>query len=268
MELAAGLGPFEDDRVQVGAGGVEGRGQPGRAGADDQHGAEVRGVAIGVRAPPRTSADSGAVLSNGLSHTAIPRPGRGGFGGNVWGVVLVRLAHDHRPDEPGADLCEPSQGRDQAHLLELRRSDLHPLHGGDRGRAEVPAAPSRRGGPGNRSRSSWPGRSGPVWRSRPSAGSCLRRCRSPGCCSPSPTGSWSGPPCVGRPGAALTPGSGWSPWPRSSSASEACPVGGNPFAGRLLLAYVLSGGVAFARASGAWYSGPPRPSSPVAVALG
>jgi hypothetical protein len=29
-------------------------------------------------------------------------------------------------------------------------------------------------------------------------------------------------------------------------------LGGNPFAGRLLLAYVLSGGVAFARASGAW----------------
>ncbi|MET0227658.1 MAG: hypothetical protein ABW234_02960 [Actinomycetes bacterium] len=29
-------------------------------------------------------------------------------------------------------------------------------------------------------------------------------------------------------------------------------LGGNPFATRLLLAYVLSGGVAFARASGAW----------------
>jgi hypothetical protein len=29
-------------------------------------------------------------------------------------------------------------------------------------------------------------------------------------------------------------------------------LGGNPFAARLLLAYVLSGGVAFARASGAW----------------
>ena len=29
-------------------------------------------------------------------------------------------------------------------------------------------------------------------------------------------------------------------------------LGGNPFAGRLLLAYLLSGGVAFARASGAW----------------
>ena len=29
-------------------------------------------------------------------------------------------------------------------------------------------------------------------------------------------------------------------------------LGGNPFAGRLLLASVLSGGVAFARASGAW----------------
>jgi thiol:disulfide interchange protein len=29
-------------------------------------------------------------------------------------------------------------------------------------------------------------------------------------------------------------------------------LGGNPFAGRLLLAYVLSGGMAFARASGAW----------------
>ena len=29
-------------------------------------------------------------------------------------------------------------------------------------------------------------------------------------------------------------------------------LGGNPFAGRLLLAYVLSGGVAFARASGVW----------------
>ena len=29
-------------------------------------------------------------------------------------------------------------------------------------------------------------------------------------------------------------------------------LGGNPFASRLLLAYVLSGGVAFARASGAW----------------
>src|SRR4029453_15793941 len=32
-------------------------------------------------------------------------------------------------------------------------------------------------------------------------------------------------------------------------------LGGNPFAGRLLLAYVLSGGVAFARASGAWEPG-------------
>ncbi|MFL5882337.1 MAG: hypothetical protein ACJ782_20155 [Actinomycetota bacterium] len=29
-------------------------------------------------------------------------------------------------------------------------------------------------------------------------------------------------------------------------------LGGNPFAARLLLTYVLSGGVAFARASGAW----------------
>src|ERR687897_543539 len=29
-------------------------------------------------------------------------------------------------------------------------------------------------------------------------------------------------------------------------------LGGNPFAARLLLAYVLSGGIAFARASGAW----------------
>ena len=29
-------------------------------------------------------------------------------------------------------------------------------------------------------------------------------------------------------------------------------LGGNPFAARLLLAYLLSGGVAFARASGAW----------------
>ena len=29
-------------------------------------------------------------------------------------------------------------------------------------------------------------------------------------------------------------------------------LGGNPFAARLLLAYVLSGGLAFARASGAW----------------
>jgi thiol:disulfide interchange protein len=29
-------------------------------------------------------------------------------------------------------------------------------------------------------------------------------------------------------------------------------MGGNPFTGRLLLAYVLSGGMAFARASGAW----------------
>jgi hypothetical protein len=29
-------------------------------------------------------------------------------------------------------------------------------------------------------------------------------------------------------------------------------LGGNPFAARFLLAYVLSGGVAFARASGAW----------------
>jgi hypothetical protein len=29
-------------------------------------------------------------------------------------------------------------------------------------------------------------------------------------------------------------------------------LGGSPFAGRLLLAYLLSGGVAFARASGAW----------------
>jgi hypothetical protein len=29
-------------------------------------------------------------------------------------------------------------------------------------------------------------------------------------------------------------------------------LGGNPFAARLLLAYVLSGGMAFARASGAW----------------
>jgi len=29
-------------------------------------------------------------------------------------------------------------------------------------------------------------------------------------------------------------------------------LGGNPFAARLLLAYVLSGGVAFARARGAW----------------
>jgi hypothetical protein len=29
-------------------------------------------------------------------------------------------------------------------------------------------------------------------------------------------------------------------------------LGGNPFATKLLLAYVLSGGVAFARASGAW----------------
>jgi hypothetical protein len=29
-------------------------------------------------------------------------------------------------------------------------------------------------------------------------------------------------------------------------------LGGNPFATRLLLAYLLSGGVAFARASGAW----------------
>ena len=29
-------------------------------------------------------------------------------------------------------------------------------------------------------------------------------------------------------------------------------LGGNPFAARLLLAYVLSGGVAFARASGVW----------------
>ena len=29
-------------------------------------------------------------------------------------------------------------------------------------------------------------------------------------------------------------------------------LGGNPFASRLLLAYLLSGGVAFARASGAW----------------
>jgi hypothetical protein len=29
-------------------------------------------------------------------------------------------------------------------------------------------------------------------------------------------------------------------------------LGGNPFAARLLLAYLLSGGIAFARASGAW----------------
>jgi small subunit ribosomal protein S18 len=34
---------------------------------------------------------------------------------------------------------QPPEGRDQAHLLELRRPDLHPLHGGDRGGAEVPA---------------------------------------------------------------------------------------------------------------------------------
>jgi hypothetical protein len=29
-------------------------------------------------------------------------------------------------------------------------------------------------------------------------------------------------------------------------------LGGNPFAARFLLAYVVSGGMAFARASGAW----------------
>src|SRR4029453_1188472 len=97
-------------------------------------GALVRDVAIRVRAPPRTSAISGAVLSNGLSHMTIPGPDPA----HVAGLVLVRLNYDGRPDELGADLCEPSQGRDPADVLELRRPDLHPLHGDDRGGAEVP----------------------------------------------------------------------------------------------------------------------------------
>src|SRR4029453_17083543 len=100
-------------------------------------GALVRDVAIGGRAPPRTSAISGAVLSNGLSHLTIPVPDPA----HVAGVVLVRLDHDGRPDELGADLCEPSQGRDPADVLELRRPDLHPRHG-DHGWG-APAAATR-----------------------------------------------------------------------------------------------------------------------------
>src|SRR5215213_9709813 len=127
-------------------------------------GALVRDVAIRVRAPPRTSAISGAMFSNGLSHMTIPGPageGRGPTraGGHVAGVVLVRLVHDGRPDELGADLCEPSQGRDSADVLELRRSDLHPVHGDDRGRAEVPelceAVRPGQGQPG--AAAAWPG---------------------------------------------------------------------------------------------------------------
>jgi hypothetical protein len=44
-ELAAGLRALDHDRLQVRAGGVERRGQPGRAGARDQH----RGIGAGSR---------------------------------------------------------------------------------------------------------------------------------------------------------------------------------------------------------------------------
>src|SRR5829696_1440435 len=97
-------------------------------------GALVRDVAIRVRAPPRTSAISGAMFSNGLSHMTIPGPAGGGrgptrAGGHVAGVVLVRLVHDGRPDELGADLCEPSQGRDSADVPDRGR---HHAPGADR----------------------------------------------------------------------------------------------------------------------------------------
>ena len=120
-ELAAGLRTFQDDRPEVRPGGVEGRGQPGRAGADDQHRSAGAGCGHqGARASSDvggSGAVSGAVLSNGLSHMSIPGPDWERR--HVSGAVLVRLAHDGRSDERGADLCEPSKGRDPADVLEL-----------------------------------------------------------------------------------------------------------------------------------------------------
>src|SRR5215211_1078486 len=99
-------------------------------------GALVRDVAIRVRAPPQT--DVGDFRSRALQRI-VPHDYSGPGPAHVAGVVLVRLDHDGRPDELGADLCEPSQGRDPADMLELRRPDLHPLHGDDLGGAEVPS---------------------------------------------------------------------------------------------------------------------------------
>ena len=51
-ELAAGLDALDDDRREAGAGGVDGGGEPGRAGAEDEHAGGVgRGHAGDVKGP-------------------------------------------------------------------------------------------------------------------------------------------------------------------------------------------------------------------------
>ncbi len=65
-ELAAGLVAFQHQRLEVGAGGVDGRGEPGAAGAEDDgvvnvwHGPELSIVPAGAEFPPcRNDGDKG-----------------------------------------------------------------------------------------------------------------------------------------------------------------------------------------------------------------